>query len=195
MYFPTPDNAADPPLKPLRSMLYSYSLELGWDVILNDALTPFLPFLLFLLHLVVLPEMLYILGMRQVLLLCILAVVFLEMVYLILVLIVAVMAGPKPEVGQLRAFGVPYCELGVADRAGTVCIEDLKNAPDDIVFLGLCDLLRALVEQAVCAEDIVRRPLICAVKVVKGEEHACVEVADMMLLCNAGQNTRLVVEW
>jgi hypothetical protein len=152
----------------------------------RHAIHLFLPLLL-RFQLLVFAEMLDVFRVRQVFLARVLVVVFLPVVDLVLVLIVAVMAGSKTKIRQREPFGYADGIFCVGDGAAAICIEELEDFVHGVFFLLRGDVVGRLVFQAVGFGDVVARPLVAAVVVVEVEEGAGVEGGDVVLLWNAGQ--------
>jgi len=108
----------------------------------------------------------------------------LPMVNLILVLIIAVMAGPGAHIGKGLALDINKAhELFAADATVTVAINHVENLPRNAIAPLLRHVLVGLVHQAVRALDLVRLPDAVAIEVVQREEGRCVERARVVLLC------------
>jgi hypothetical protein len=152
----------------------------------RHAIHLFLPLLL-RFQLLVFAKMLDIFRVRQVFLARVLVVVFLPVVDLILVLVVAVVAGSETEVRQREPFGYADGVFRVRHGAAAVSVEELEDFVHGVFFLLRGDVVGRLVFQAVGFGDVVARPLVAAVVVVQVEEGAGVEGGDVVLLWNAGQ--------
>lgn len=115
--------------------------------------------------------MLNVLRVGEVLLLDVVAaVVLFKVVDLVLVLVVAVVAGPEAEVGQAEAARGAYRVFGKRNGAGAVGVVEFEHLLHDVVFLLLRDVACGFVEQAVRLLDVVRGPEAVAVVVVEVEE-------------------------
>lgn len=79
-------------------------------------------------------EMRNILGMRQVLLGRIRAMEFLKMMDLVLILVVAVMAGPEAKVRQDDAMGAADGVFREGDGAAAVLVEEREHFVDDLLL-------------------------------------------------------------
>ena len=104
------------------------------------------------------------------------------MMNLILVFVISVMSRAKAEVRQLSTTlteGHPFRPL---HETITITIAQAQNFLEHLIALRLRNILHRLVLQAICAENLVRRPGTAGIKVVKGEERRCVEVGNMVLL-------------
>jgi hypothetical protein len=134
------------------------------------------------LQLLMFAEMLDILRVRQVLLARILIMVLLPVVDLVLVLVVAVVAGAEAEIGQREALGDADGVLCERDHAVAVGVEELEDFVDGVFLLLGGDVAGRLVFEAVGFEDVVARPLVAAVVVVQVEERAGVEAVDVVFL-------------
>ena len=131
--------------------------------------------LLLRFHLLVLAEMFDILRMNQVLLSRVLVVILLEMMDLILVLVIPVVAWPKPEIRQFNALVVAFDEFPQGDGVAVVLVVELDYLAYCFAFFELRDVVGGFVSQAVGFEDVLGCPLAAAVVVVEVEEGAGVE--------------------
>lgn len=138
-----------------------------------------------------LAEVLDVLGVCQVLFPRVFVMVFLPVVDFVFVLVVTVVSGAEAEVGKCEAFGNTYSVLCIGDGAAAVRVEEIEDLVHGVFLLLCADVPRGLVLEAVCLEDVVARPLVAAVIVMKVEERAGVERADVMLLWNVSSDSFL----
>lgn len=136
----------------------------------------------FSIHLVVFPEVFDIFRVDQIFLGGVLAMIFFEVMNLILVLVVAVVSRTKTEVGQFDTVSLANNELGKRDTTTLVFVEQGEDFLNYLFFLCLRDILCAFVLQAVGLADIVRGPCAAAIVVVKVEERSSIKGVDVMLL-------------
>ena len=107
----------------------------------------------------------------------------LPVVDLVLVLVVAVVAGPGAHVRQGLALALDDVDKLIArDAAVAVLVEQRQDVAHDLVLADEGDLLVRLVHQAVCAQDLVVLPVAVAVEVVKREEGGRIEAGGVVLL-------------
>lgn len=129
------------------------------------------------------PKMCLILLVNQVLLARVLVVKLLEVVDLVLVLVVAVVAGAQAEVGEPDARRRQPHPLVAGDAAGLRRIEEVHDGADDLSLAGVGGRGEGFVSQAVEAGDFRGVPVAVGVEVVEGEKGAGVEVGDVMFFC------------
>lgn len=164
--------------------LYALLPEFPRNICLhNHHLFHFLhPVLLILQH-IVLSEMLDIFRMDQVFLCDIVPTVKLfEMMYFILVLVVAMVAGAESEVREFAPRSVEAHELIACDDAGALEVEDLEYLGRDFGFAGFRNGRGRFVVQAIEAANRGGGPDACIIKIVEGEEGGGIEVVDVVFL-------------
>ena len=102
---------------------------------------------------------------------------------LVLVFIVAVVAGAGADVGEGLALDLDDVDKLLArDAAVAVGVEQAHELVDDLVLPLLGHEPVGLVHQAVGAQDLARRPDPVVVKVVQGEEGGGVKGGGVVLL-------------
>lgn len=105
------------------------------------------------------------------------------MVDLVLVLVVAVMAGARAQVRQrLAVLDKALAPLGPADAAVAAFVKEGQNRRCYGCALLGCQVVVGRVVEAVGAFDLGRRPEAVAVKVVQGEEGVAVKVGNVVFL-------------
>ena len=138
------------------------------NVPLHDRLLLFPQYpLCLVLHHVMFPKVLNILRVDQVFLSRVLVVVFLKVMNLVLVLIVAVVAWPHPEVGEFLAFLQLGHPLVTSDEAGIIGVEDLEHVEYGFVLFVCGSILQGFVVEAICAADFASGPGAVIVEVVE----------------------------
>lgn len=142
------------------------------------------------------PKMRNILGVRQVLLTGVITVEALKMVDLVLVLVVAVVAGAEAKVRQAPALGVVLHPLRARDEACFVRVEESEDVAQGVDLVLLCGRgggggggsvgIRGGVE-AVEVPDLASVPVAVGIEVVEVEEGERIEVGDVVFFLGEGQ--------